>query len=78
MHQLQQKDYSMHVQRLQEELIELRQNRMMEIEELRLQYELEVAEARKGIDCNDQSVHKQCEELERQNEFLEQELDETR
>lgn len=51
---------------------------MMEIEELRLQYELEVAEARKGIDCNDQSVHKKCEELERQNEFLEQELDETR
>lgn len=30
-------------------MIDLRQNRMLEIDELRLEYELQVAEAKKGL-----------------------------
>lgn len=49
------------VQQLQAELIELRQARMLEIDEIRVQFELEVAEAKQHLYRRERDLEQQIE-----------------
>ncbi len=51
---IQDNQLSRRVQELQEEVIELRQGRMFEVDELRLQYELELAEMKRNMNLQSQ------------------------
>ena len=66
---------SRRIQELQEEVIELRQGRLFEVDELRLQYELELAEVKRNLDFQSQDAKKRFNPGESPKELTNQNAD---